>query len=235
MISSRCYPAITVISTFFRVLDRCVSTLRPRGVRAALAVAVLVLVTGAAGAATIEGQVFDTSGEPLGDVDILVVQQRGGSIIPGLDRPTDEKTWARGKTDDKGFFRIDVQLPPRRGRVLVRIAPDGWDDVRYVRPQDVNVTKPLRRHQWAAANFLVAETEDWPRVVREIRRVGGLDTDRGRVLRRHGLPAEREEAGEGSVVWAYPGVSFVFRDGELVKTRREQQEARRADEPRGSS
>ncbi len=173
-----------------------------------------------AGAATIEGQVFDRAGAPLTGVTIAVLERTGGNAF-GLGAPATDETLGTASTDRQGFFSFDTGPRSVRGRVIVRLSGGaGWDARRFAAPVDRDVTGPLRDRGRAVVAMLVDDAPGWGELQREVARVGGPASDRGRILRSQGMPPETETQNDGIVEWRYPGVSYLFRDGALVDTRR---------------
>ncbi len=183
--------------------------------------AILLFLAPAALAAVIEGQVFDGQGRPLAGLAVSVVERTGGGPFPELADPEQERELAREASDNHGFFRIDLGSRELRGQVLVRCYdPRKWDSLRYAAPEDRDVTRALRERSRVIVTVLVADAAGWAELAREIARVGGAESDRGRVLRRAGPPPETVVQKDGQVEWRYPAVVYVFRDGVLVDTRR---------------
>jgi hypothetical protein len=118
-----------------------------------------------------------------------------------------------------GFFAFDTGPRDVRGRVLVRCGegPD-WDRVRYAAPPEVDVSRGLRDRGRAILSCVAEDAPSWGALVQEIERSGGPGSDRGRVLRRHGLPPQTVAGADGTTEWHYPGgVVYAFKDGVLVR------------------
>ena len=181
--------------------------------------ACLALVAGAslAGASTIEGQIFDRDGKPLAGAVVRVVESAGGSLFAPAGGAGEEREVARVAADRHGFFLFDLGPRTIRGPILVRCHDEAtWDRARYAAPPDKDVGAALRERGRAVVACLVNDAPGWPALSREIARVGGPESDRGRVLRRMGLPPETFVGKDGHIEWRYPGAVYAFRDGILV-------------------
>jgi hypothetical protein len=195
---------------------RASGSVSPRGAGAA---AFLALAAGAslAWASTIEGQIFDRDGKPLAGAVVRVVETAGGGFLPSASGPAEGREVARVAADRHGFFKFDLGPRTIRGPVLVRCHDDAnWDRLRYATPPDKDVAAALRGRGRAVVACLVGDAPGWAALSREIARVGGSESDRGRVLRRMGLPPETFVGKDGQVEWRYPGAVYAFRDGILV-------------------
>jgi len=188
----------------------------PRGAATA---AFLALAAGAslAWASTIEGQIFDRDGKPLAGAVVRVVESSSGGFFAPANGAGEEREVARVAADRHGFFKFDLGPRTVRGPVLVRCHDEAnWDQLRYAAPPDKDVGPALRERARAVVACLVNDAPGWPALSREIARVGGSESDRGRVLRRMGLPPETFVGTDGQIEWRYPGAVYAFRDGILV-------------------
>jgi len=168
---------------------------------------------------TVEGQIFDREGRPISGVEITVLERGSGSPLDALRRDLAEREVVRRGADEHGLFRIDLNIPRSSGRVVVRCYDrESWDHLRYEPPPDVDVTSDLRRRGHAVVNCAVDDAPAWLELVHQIERAGGASTPRGKILRAHGMPLEVVAKAGGTVEWRYPGVSYVFEQGTLVRT-----------------
>lgn len=191
------------------------------GRRWAVGLAALILVAPAALGAVVEGQIFDRKGSPLSGVPVRVVERTGGGPFPSLAEPEREVEVAHDTSDSRGFFRIDLGPRAFRGQVVVRCYdPRKWDVLRYAPSEDRDITRALSDRDHVVVTLLIEDAKGWPALAREISRVGGQESDRGRILRRYGMPPETVIQKDGQAEWRYQNVVYVFRDGVLVDTRR---------------
>ncbi|RMF74951.1 MAG: carboxypeptidase regulatory-like domain-containing protein [Acidobacteria bacterium] len=203
-----------------RLLARNIRRSRGLFVLTTLALATALSVAGAPDSATIDGQVFDAEGRPLAGVSVVLVDRAAG--LAALARGEQEIELGRARTDRLGFFRIEADLSESVGRLLVRCVADRhWDVRRYELPVDVDITTPLRERRHAIATLLVRDAPGWRELRRAIVRAGGARTERGRILRTHGLPPETVTSLDGRSVWIYPSARYVFDPaGRLVEADR---------------
>lgn len=213
----RCYPAGVVSHSITR--EDSARSARAGVVLRALLAFVAVFVSPAL-AATVEGQVFDRAGRPLAGVTVLLVLRTPGplGLQPAAPR---EDVLARARSDRQGFFTIEHPLAATRDTVLVRCSGgDGWDRVRYALPADLDVTPSLRERGSAVVAIVVDESAEWAGIARAIDQAGGTATERGRILRTHGLPPETLATADGRTVWRYPSATYFFdAKGTLVETK----------------
>lgn len=192
-----------------------------RGLRQLLQALVLVGValstaTTARGG-TLEGQVFDRQGMPLPGITVQVVLRTSPSIFQA---PREEKEVRRATTDSQGFFKLDLGSGTLPGRLVLRCHdPEHWDFVRYTPPPDRDITGRMNPQGRAIANCLVEDAPGWAGLFREIQRAGGPDTEKGKILRRLGMPPEKVALEGGGEEWRYPGAIFVFQGERLTATR----------------
>lgn len=192
---------------------------RFRLLAAAVCLVALLAATGDARAARVEGQVFDQQGESLAGVSVVVseVPQAGRvARVPGTE-PVPPTRVASALTDEHGFFVIELGARSFRGEVFVGCEnTESWDGLRYAVPPPREIGDDLRRDRDVTVTFRVEDAPGWHELVREIERVGGPDSKRGKILRRRGMPPETLVTLDGRVEWRYKGVTFVFEGGELT-------------------
>lgn len=169
--------------------------------------------------ATIEGQMFDEDGRPLGGMRVSAIEVGSGSPLDALRRELKEREVTSVETDSGGLFRFDVSLPPASGRLVIRCYDEkSWNARRYDPPLDVDVTREVRERGRAVVNCRVSDAPFWTEKVYAAGRAGGSSTERGRILSRHGMPPEVVTRLGGAVEWRYPRVIYVFEGGKLVET-----------------
>lgn len=178
---------------------------------------------GAATAGVIEGQVFDDRGQPLAGVTVSAIERTGGGLLHRMgvrQKPQVDVEILRGTTDRHGFFALDTGPRTVHGRVIVRCYdPKTFDAGRYRVPEDRDVTEPLADRGRAIVACRIADAPGRAELEREIERVGGPASPRGRILQRQGRPVEVVSQDDGLVLWRYANAVYVFRDGALVETR----------------
>ncbi len=196
--------------------------------RLALIVGVLVVLAGCATARVAErrvitGRVTDAEARPVAGTPVLLVGRDLGLALFQLGYEELGRREARVLTDERGEYRLEV-VPGQLGNNLYLFFydRDGFDHVRYARPEPVDFTKRLKEEPQIVVNQVLRSHPDWPEVVR-LRQEYGPDSHRGRILRQMGLPERREATQSGGDLveqWHYfsRGVTYVLRNGELSGT-----------------
>jgi hypothetical protein len=192
----------------------------------------VMLVAGAlAGCATVNvwgtrivtGQVTDPSGKPVAGTPVVVV---GRSLELSYLRMQYEE---RGRQDVKVFtnaegrYRIEF-MPAKIGNdfTLFFYADTDFDAVRYQRSDPVDIGDRLKGDRPVVVDHVLQYQPTWSEVERQIAYYGA-QSDRGRVLRQHGLPDRRDTVpggGAGDELWVYSaeGVSYRFTGNALTET-----------------
>jgi hypothetical protein len=194
---------------------------------AATAAMLAVLGTGCATveireARTISGQVTDESGQPVPHTPVVVVGRSLDLVTMRLEYQERGRQEARTATDAGGRYRLEF-VPADLGNNFFLFFYDttGFDRVKYQTPQPLDITR-LLSHDWSLLlNQVLQFNPAWPEVERQIA-FYGPDSERGRILRTHGLPEKREFSRTGGVdteVWWYytDGVSYWFSGGQLIR------------------
>ena len=166
----------------------------------------------------VDGQVFDSEGRPLAGVTVVLVDRAAG--LAALARGSQEIELARTRTDGSGFFRLEGDRSRSVGRLVVRCLMDEhWDRQRYELPGEIDVGPALRAGGHAIATLLVRDAPGWRELRRAILRAGGTRTQRGRILRTHGLPPVTLVSADGREEWIYPSARYAFdAGGRLVES-----------------
>lgn len=197
----------------------------PRGMAVAGALVFLV-----AGCATVEirqarvvaGQVTDESGSPVADTPVVVMGRSLDLVTTRMEYQERGRNEVRTTTDGQGRYRLEF-VPVTLGNNFYLFFYDkaGFDGVKYRRPEPLDITSLLKRDNDIRVNQVLRFAPAWSEVERQIA-FYGRDSERGRILRKFGLPEKREQAGTGddSQVWWYytDGVSYWFTGGKLTKT-----------------
>ncbi|GEM_PF-7018649 len=182
------------------------------------AVVACLLLLGAilpAAASGVEGQVFDDEGKALAGVTVRVVQLPPAPLLPRKDGETPPPVEiARTRTDDRGFFRLELAGWRPRGKVLLYVGDRGpWDALRYARPAPRDLTRDLRRRGGATVTVRVASAPGWPDLRAAIERAGGVASPLGRLLRRYGFPRRVVADATGRLEYDFGKVRHVVRAG----------------------
>lgn len=193
-----------------------------------LSAAILVLLAGCATARVTErrvitGRVTDAEGRPVAGTPVLLVGRELGFDVFALGYEEMGRREARALTDERGEYRLEVVAGDLGNNLhLFFYDREGFDAVRYARPEPVDVTKRVRETRELVINQTLGTHPNWPEVVR-LRVEYGPDSHRGRILRQMGLPERREASRSGGDLieqWHYfsRGITYVLRNGELSGT-----------------
>lgn len=131
---------------------------------------------------------------------------------------------ASATTDENGYFSFDLPKDRTYQYWFVRFMDKAHlDPVRWITPDDVEVTSDIRRGRVAQVEMTIRAHPDWAEVERMIADAGGETTQRGRILRTLGLPEKqaRDEA-TGEEEWWYftHGILYTFKDRKPTGSRR---------------
>jgi len=131
---------------------------------------------------------------------------------------------AGATTDENGYYSFDLPKNRTYQYWFVRFMDKAHlDPVRWITPDDVEVTSDIRRGRVAQVDMTIRAHPDWAEVKRMIAEAGGEGTQRGRILRTLGLPEKqaRDEA-TGEEEWWYftHGILYTFKDRKPTGSRR---------------
>ena len=193
--------------------------------------AIAALVGALAGCATVTvpetrvvtGRVTDESGAPVAGNPVLLVARSLKLSAVRLEYDERGRREVRAATDADGRFRMEF-APASLGNNFFLFFYDvtGFDRIKYRRPEPLDITDRLSRDRAVVVNHVLQFEPSWAEVARQIARFGA-ESDRGRVLRQHGLPDKRDApAGSGAepeVWWYYAdGVNYWFVGDRLTRT-----------------
>ena len=174
------------------------------------------------GSRVVTGQVTDQSGQPVADSPVLIVARSLDLVKTRMEYVEEGRQEVRATTDAQGHYRIEF-VPAKVGNNFTLFFYDktGFDRVKYQAPESEDITSLLKQEQ-VVVNHVLQFQVAWPEVERQVV-FYGPDSDKGKILRKHGLPDKREAAGTGdpaSEVWWYyaDGVSYWFTGDTLART-----------------
>ena len=126
-------------------------------------------------------------------------------------------------TDAEGRYRIEF-VPVAAGNNFYLFFHDktGFDRVKYRQADPLEITQLLGRDVRLVIKQVLRFHPAWTEVERQIA-FYGPDSERGQILRKHGLPDKREgfrtAEGDSEVWWYYAdGVSYWFTGEKLTRT-----------------
>ncbi len=195
--------------------------------RLAAGLALLLL----AGCATVDvqfaqlvtGRVTDETGKPVAGSPVLVVGRSLDLVTSRMEYTELDRKEARTVTDGQGQYRLEF-IPANLGNNFYLFFYDrsGFDRVKYRRPEPIDITPLLKPDRPITVNQVLQIEPSWPEVERQIAYYGA-DSDRGKILRQHGIPEKREttqENGQPADVWWYytDGLSYWFINDKIART-----------------
>ena len=198
---------------------------------ATVTLGVLVLVGVLVGCATttvrqariLTGQVTDESGAPVAGNPVLLVARSLDLSAVRMQYDERGRREVQTVTDGQGRYRIEF-VPASLGNNFFLFFSDaaGFDRVKYQRLEPLDVTDRLRRDGTTTVNPVLRFQPSWPEAERQIA-FYGPESERGRILRRHGVPEKRETPagpGDATEAWWYyaDGVTYWFSGSALIRT-----------------
>ncbi len=170
-----------------------------------------------------QGRVLSQAGQGMADWPVILI---GTSRYLEIGKHTsggEVATLARTSTDENGYYSIDIPRERRYHYYFLRFADSSkLDPVKYSIPDDVEISAEARRGRLAQVDLTVRLHPDWPEVERRIAEAGGVDTPKGKILRKLGLPEKSVmDRSSGEEEWWYftKGVLYTFRGSEPTGTR----------------
>ncbi|HBZ69461.1 MAG TPA: hypothetical protein DEP35_06915 [Deltaproteobacteria bacterium] len=171
----------------------------------------------------VTGRVTDESGQPVADSPVVIVGRSLNFVTTRLEYDESWRQETRTRTDAQGQYRIEF-VPANLGNNFYLFFYDktGFNRVKYRQPEPLDITSLLNRDRTVLVNQVLRFQPGWSEVERQIA-FYGADSDKGKILRRYGLPEKRETSGTGdtaSDVWWYYtyGVSYWFTGDKLART-----------------
>ncbi len=161
----------------------------------------------------ITGRVTDQQGRPVPGTPVLMVGRKLDLNVKFEYKELDRRQ-LKVLTDQDGRYRAEF-IPDQLGNnfYLFFYAEDGFDGVRFQRPESVDITSRLREGRELKFDQALLDHPKWKEVQRKIA-LYGAESMRGKVLRQLGLP-ERIDRGLGeppTETWWYftKGISYRF-------------------------
>jgi hypothetical protein len=171
----------------------------------------------------VTGQVTDESGRPVVNTPVVILGRTLDLVTQRLEYEERGRQEVRAKTDAEGRYRIEF-VPATIGNNFFIFFYDktGFDRVKFRQPESLDITQLLSHDRTLIVNQVLKFQPAWTEVERQIAFYGS-DSERGQVLRKHGLPDKREGSrtveGDSEVWWYYAdGVSYWFTGEKLTRT-----------------
>jgi hypothetical protein len=184
-------------------------------------IGLFILISSVAGCATaqiterrvITGSVTDQQGRPVVGTPVQVVGRKL-DLNMKLEYQELDRRQLKVFTDREGRFKLEF-VPEQLGNNfhLFFYAEEGFDGVRYQKPDSIDVTDRLKEGRELKFDQVLLDHPQWKEVQKQIA-LYGVDSMRGKVLRQLGLP-ERIDRGVGdqpAETWWYyaKGISYRF-------------------------
>ncbi|PTL36385.1 hypothetical protein CLG94_04975 [Candidatus Methylomirabilis limnetica] len=160
----------------------------------------------------VSGRITDQQGRPVPGTPVLVVGRRL-DFTTKFDYAELDRRGLKVLTADDGWYRAEF-IPSELGNNLYLFfhAEEGFDGVRFQKPEGIDITKRLKEGRELRLDQLLLDHPQWKEVQRQIAEFGA-DSARGKVLRQLGLP-ERIDRGAGNQpaeTWWYYGKGISYR------------------------
>ncbi len=168
---------------------------------------------------SVQGRVTTDKGEPLADWPVELVATQRYMEFRSFSSGGKVAEVASTRTDARGYYTFDLERQRGWHYLFLRYAdPKRTDNVRFLRPEVVEITADVRRGRLAEVPLTVRYHPDWSEVQRRLAEAGGEGTPRGRVLRALGLPEKRVQTESGDEEWWYftHGIMYTFRGDEGI-------------------
>lgn len=169
------------------------------------------------------GQVTDETGRPVVNTPVVILGRNLDLVTQRLEYEERGRQEVKANTDAEGRYRIEF-VPATIGNNFFMFFYDktGFDRVKFRQPASLDITDLLGRDRILIVNQVLKFQSAWTEVERQIA-FYGADSERGQILRKHGLPDKREGSrtaeGDSEVWWYYAdGVSYWFTGAKLTRT-----------------
>src|SRR5574337_1979172 len=174
--------------------------------------ALLCLLFVAVGCATVQiaerrivsGRITDQQGRPVPRTPVLVVGRRL-DLTTTFDYAQLDRRELKVLTADDGRYRAEF-IPSELGNNLYLFfyAEEGFDGVRFQRPDGIDITKRLKEGRELRLDQVLLDHPQWKEVQRQIAQLGA-DSAKGKILRHLGLPEriDRVAGDQTTETWWY--------------------------------
>jgi hypothetical protein len=179
---------------------------------------------GAAGTVTIHGTIRNQAGGPMADYPVRLIKTKTTLKLLHFSTGSRQEEVGRAQTDAEGRFELQVLRDPHFDYFYLRFYDSKtFDVVRYAVPADVDITKTFKTKPEVSVDSVIQDHPDWAKVNAMLHDFGD-QSNRGRILRRLGLPERRQTFPDapGRELWWYyaKGICYQLQGDQVVKTSR---------------
>ena len=170
-----------------------------------------------------QGRVLDPAGGGMPGWPVVLIGTQRYIELKRFSSGGSVATLTRATTDANGYFSIDVPKDRHYQFWFLRFAEPGLDTVKYLPPEDVEITTDVRRDRVASVEKTIRLHPDWPEVERRVAEAGGETTEKGKILRALGLPEKNvKDEAAGTEEWWYftRGILYTFSGNQAANERR---------------
>ncbi len=173
----------------------------------------------------VSGRIVDSGAVGVSGSPVRLLKTRRSLSVGRFSSGGQVAEAARTATDENGFYELRIPKDRSYDDYFLRFHdPETFDRVRFLAPEDREITRLLKSGTALIVDVELLENPDWPEVKRRIEGAGE-DSEMAKILRSLGLP-ERQMTGAGPEgpreEWWYHtrGIVYFFRDGVPLGYRR---------------
>jgi hypothetical protein len=172
----------------------------------------------------IRGTLKDQSGAPMADYPVRLIKTKTTLNLLHFSTGSRQVEYGRGTTDAEGRYELKVSPDPKFDYFYLRFYdPKSFDPVRYSVPADVDITKTFKTRPEVTVDAVIQDHPDWAKVSDMLGQLGA-DSNRGKILRRLGLPERRQTFADspGRENWWYyaKGLCYQLQGDQVLNLRK---------------
>jgi len=171
----------------------------------------------------IRGSVVNEEGYGVANLPVrFIMEKRGFNKNHSAIGVLEEKEIST-RTDSKGLFEIIWLEDSSFNNFYLRFyREEEFDEVLYQKPQDVDITQSIKLSKTIKVDPVLKFNTKWEEIKAEVDKLGA-DSDKGRILRRRGIPDKKErfrgKKFKNMQIWWYysKGICYRFKGSNLDK------------------